>query len=122
MKSRKLLISGAAAIIVIIGLSVYASSRPGPYDALAKCLTEKGYTMYGASWCPHCTDQKELFGKSFKHINYVECAAPGGDGVKALCKNKGVKNLPTWITPKGKKLVGVQSLDDLAGESACPLP
>ena len=124
-KSRKRLIGGAivaAGIVLIIGLAVYASSRPGPYDALAKCLTESGYTMYGASWCPHCKDQKELFAKSFKHVNYVDCAAPGGDGIKELCKSKGVKNLPTWITPKGKKLVGVQDLDDLAEESACPLP
>jgi glutaredoxin len=124
-KSRMLLIGGSAVIagmIVIIGLAVYASSRPGPYDTLAKCLTRKGYTFYGASWCPHCKDQKALFDKSIKHVNYVECAVQGGDGITALCKSKGVKNLPTWITPKGKKLVGVQDLGDLAEMSACPIP
>ena len=124
-KSRKLLISVAAvavAMVMVIGLALIAASRPGPYDALAKCLTQKGYTMYGSRDCPHCKEQKAFFDKSFKRVNYVECAAPDGSGVNELCRIKDIKDLPTWITPKGKKLVGVHSLGELADESSCPLP
>jgi len=61
-------------------------------DAFAKCLTSKGLTMYGAVWCPHCKDQKALFGDSFKYVNYVECP----DNTE-LCLAKGIQGYPTWI-------------------------
>ena len=42
----------------------------GPEDpkirALAEHLTEEGALFYGASWCPHCQEQKLLFGASGK--------------------------------------------------------
>ncbi len=61
--------------------------------AFAKCLTEKGWKMYGADWCPHCKAQKELFGEeAFKYINYIECT------VKAdVCSAKRIEGYPTWI-------------------------
>ena len=41
---------------------------------LAKYLQSSGAIMYGAFWCPHCSRQKELFGKeAWKYISYVEC-------------------------------------------------
>ena len=123
-KSRPLIIAGVVALVliaVIVGYTRHLSSQPGPYDDLAKCITKKGFVMYGASWCPHCTDQKALFGKSVKHINYVECAREDGQGVKQVCKDKGIKQMPTWITPDGTLETGVKQLADLALESSCPL-
>ncbi len=70
------------------------SSCPYTTDkvALAKCLTEKGWHMYGAYWCPHCKAQKEMFGEeAFKFVNYIECT----DKVD-LCNAKNVKGYPTW--------------------------
>ena len=64
-------------------------------DTFAKCLTEKGWVMYGAEWCVHCKAQKERFGESFQYIKYVECP----DNIK-LCLNKGVNGYPTWIVEK----------------------
>jgi len=61
-------------------------------DAFAKCLTEKGFTMYGAEWCSHCKAEKAMFGSSFKYINYVECP----DNLQ-LCIDKGIAGYPTWI-------------------------
>ncbi|MEI8253857.1 MAG: hypothetical protein WCG25_09235 [bacterium] len=29
--------------------------------------------MYGTETCSHCIAQKELFGDSFKYINYIDC-------------------------------------------------
>jgi hypothetical protein len=64
-------------------------------DDFAKCVTEKGWTMYGAVWCSHCKDQKELFGEAFQYIKYVECP----DNIQ-LCLDKGVNGYPTWIVEK----------------------
>lgn len=71
------------------------SSCPYTTDkiVLAKCLTEKGWTMYGADWCPHCKAQKEMFGvDAFKFVNYVECPENSN-----LCNAKGITGYPTWI-------------------------
>src|ERR1041385_8352379 len=46
-------------------------------DSFAQCVSAKGARMYGAWWCPHCADQKELFGFAFQYVNYVECSPPG---------------------------------------------
>lgn len=64
-------------------------------NAFAKCLTDKGWVMYGAAWCSHCKTQKELFGSSFQYIKYVECP----DNTQ-LCLDKGVNGFPTWIIEK----------------------
>ena len=61
---------------------------------LAKLMSEKGITMYGAYWCPHCSRQKELFGQeAWSYISYVECA-PKGYGFRGICKN--IDGYPTF--------------------------
>jgi len=124
-RNKTLVIAGGVALIVILlfgGLAVYSNTRPGPYDDFAKCLTQKGFKMYGASWCSHCTDQKTMFGKSFKFVDYVECADPGGGGVLQKCKDAGVEKLPTWVVPGDRKIPGVMPMYDLAARSGCALP
>jgi hypothetical protein len=64
-------------------------------DSFAKCLTENGWSMYGAIWCAHCKSQKEMFGSSFQYIKYVECP----DNVQ-FCLDKGVNAYPTWLVEK----------------------
>lgn len=108
-------------VLSIIALA-YVRSRPKATPAgaaaLAQCLTEKGVKFYGASWCPHCKDQKELFGGAVSQLPYVECAA--GNGQSELCTKAGVEGYPTWINAKGEKLTGVQSFEQLADFSGCP--
>ena len=50
------------------------SSGPGEYDDFASCLFEEQVTMYGTEWCSHCQNQKKTFGKSFKYVDFVDCA------------------------------------------------
>jgi hypothetical protein len=58
--SKKIIIATiiiAAIILAGVGywkLSGMFVSTAGKYDNFAKCLTEKGVEMYGASWCSHC--------------------------------------------------------------------
>ena len=73
-------------------------------DAFAKCLTAKGLTMYGAEWCPHCKDQKALFGDSFKYVNYVECPQNTN-----LCLAKGIQGYPTWIVESATSSVSTST-------------
>jgi glutaredoxin len=92
----------------------------GPsYDTFATCLTEKGVTMYGAFWCPHCVRQKEAFGSSFDLINYVECSLPDKSGQTQVCIDAKVESYPTWEFADGSRLTGEQPLDRLGQKAGC---
>lgn len=92
------------------------NSTAGKYDAFAKCLSQKGATMYGAEWCGHCKKQKESFGSSFSYVNYVECPEN-----EALCTSQGIRGYPTWII-NGQKYEGEQSFEALNQATGCSLP
>ncbi len=83
--------------------------------ALAKHLRKKGVKMYGAFWCGHCAQQKELFGQqAFSQINYIECDPKGKNPQPQKCTQAGIKGFPTWQLPNGKTLPGQAPLSDLA--------
>ena len=88
-------------------------------EKLAKCLTTAGAKMYGAYWCPHCADQKKLFGDSFKYVSYVECDAKGENANPEACKKAGIEGYPTWIFSDGTKVTGTQKLAKLSELSNC---
>jgi hypothetical protein len=91
-------------------------------DSFAQCVSAKGARMYGAWWCPHCADQKELFGFAFQYVNYVECSPPGQRVMNDTCKQAGIKNFPTWQYPDGSRTEGAQPLETLAQKTGCKLP
>ncbi|MBW4662974.1 MAG: hypothetical protein KME01_02035 [Chroococcus sp. CMT-3BRIN-NPC107] len=81
---------------------------------LARHLTKVGAKEYIAWWCPHCHEQKLLFGKeAYKEINSVECAEGGIDPRPDLCKTAKIESFPTWEI-NGKLYPGVKSLNELA--------
>jgi uncharacterized membrane protein len=89
---------------------------------LAEHLTKTGAKMYGAYWCSHCHDQKELFGKeAVAKMPYIECAEGGKNAQPATCTAAGVKSFPTWEI-NGKKLEGAEPLTKLAEASRYPGP
>ena len=80
----------------------------------AKFLREKNIVMYSAYWCPHCHDQKQLFGKeAVKELKVVECAKDGKDNNYKLCQTKGIEGFPSWEI-NGKIYSGTRDLNDLA--------
>lgn len=82
--------------------------------ALARHLTQVGAKEYGAYWCPHCHEQKELFGKeAFVLLDYVECDPRGKNARPNLCQTAKIEGYPTWEID-GKLYAGVQSLSKLA--------
>jgi uncharacterized membrane protein len=92
---------------------VRSISRPGVV-ALADHLTASGAVMYTAYWCPHCHEQKELFGKeAAARLKIVECAPDGRNSQTALCQKKGVQGYPSWEI-KGSLDSGAKPLRRLA--------
>lgn len=116
------------ALVLIIPLTVIAflliknTQTPGKFDLLAKCLSETGVKMYGAWWCPHCKNQKDMFGKSFRYINYVECAEPGTrQGQTRECQDAGVESYPTWVFPDGRVVRGEIKPEKISEITNCPV-
>src|SRR3989338_2849706 len=104
----------ALAVLILSAMVISACSpKSGEYDAFEKCLTESGVIMYGTEWCPHCKDQKALFGKSFQYVNYVDC-----DRQRQACIEAGVQGYPTWDI-EGKLYSGTQPLFRLSSLSGC---
>lgn len=124
MKNKKILpalIIGIAAIAAV-GMIVAASNKPAPLDGFASCLKDKGATFYGAFWCPHCQNQKKLFGKSAGKLPYVECSASNGKGQLPVCTDKKIEGYPTWEFADGSRESGELSLERLAEKTGCALP
>lgn len=97
--------------------------RSGEYDAFAKCLASKQAKMYGLYWCPHCADQKAMFGDSFQYVPYVECAIKGVPHELAPeCKAAGAKLFPSWQFGTDPPKEGVLSLQQLSEKTGCSLP
>jgi hypothetical protein len=84
---------------------------------LAAKLTAAGVTMYGAFWCPHCSRQKELFGrKAWGMVQYVECAGQGYNGSPAVCAAANIDGYPTWVFADGTQVSGERPLEYLASQ------
>ena len=99
----------------IVAPAVTTTSGPAQL-ALVRHLREIGAKEYGAYWCPHCHDQKMLFGKEAAAlIDYVECDPRGQNSRAEICQAAAanVKGFPTWEI-KGQFYSGTQSLEKLA--------
>jgi thiol-disulfide isomerase/thioredoxin len=116
-----LLIVGATLIAGVYFLSL-KKNQPGKLDIFAACLGQKGAMFYGAFWCPHCQDQKAMFGKSAKLIPYTECSTPDGNSQLAVCKDKKIEGYPTWEFADGSRKTGKVPLETLSEKTGCPLP
>ncbi len=121
MKHKLKIIFGSLVIVLIfVFLFLIFLSRDetkADLNNFARCLADKGVIMYGAEWCSHCQAQKQLFGQSFKRVNYVECPQD-----PKRCLEAGIDAYPTWIMADGQRLVGEQKLEDLSRISGCSIP
>ncbi|MBK5215475.1 MAG: hypothetical protein JJE53_01560 [Candidatus Pacebacteria bacterium] len=121
----KFIIFIVVVVLVIGGFGIYVSitpQKPGKLDTFAKCIESSGAKFYGAFWCSHCQNQKELFGSSEKYLPYIECSTLDGQGVNQVCKDNGIEGYPTWVFADESRLSGELSLITLAGKTQCVLP
>lgn len=91
-------------------------------ETLAKCLTDKGAKFYGASWCAHCKNQKEMFGQAAQYLPYVECSTEDGKSQLPICKENNITGYPTWVFADGSRESGEVPLEKLSEKTGCQLP
>ena len=121
-KTKNALIYGVVAILLAgayLGGRYYKNHK---YDSFAKCLATKQAKMYGLYWCPHCIEQKEMFGASFRYVPYVECAIRGSSEMAPECKAAGLKLFPSWQFGGNPPIEGVFPLQVLGSQTGCSLP
>ncbi len=82
-------------------------------EGFAKCLTDKGAVLYTSTGCPHCQDQKELFGEALQHVENVDCVTDPN-----VCSENGIRVVPTWII-NNERYEGVRTLEELGELTGC---
>ena len=101
---------------------LYYQKPVSTLDDFAQCLKAKSARMYGAWWCPHCAEQKEMFGFAFQYVDYVECSPLNQKTMNDVCKQAGIKGYPTWQFADGSRVEGPQPLSALGAKTGCKLP
>jgi len=113
-------------IVLVVAVSGYfiwqEKQKPAPLDDFAKCLKDKGAKFYGAFWCPHCQNQKKVFGRSERYLNYIECSTPDGKNQLQVCIDADIQGYPTWEFADKSRQTGELSLQQLADKTGCQLP
>ncbi len=118
--SKKLIIGLLLSVFALTGCGTVNGGAS--YDEFAACLTDEGMTLYGAFWCSHCADQKQMFGSAMDYIDYVECDPKGDDGQPEVCLEEGIEAYPTWKHADGRSWTGTQSFEKLSEITGCPVP
>ena len=115
-----------ASVLGMLCLSAvtFSAADRSKLDDFTRCLTDKKAVMYGAFYCEHCKEQKDLFGDSAQYLPYVECVERGTRKVTDQCKTLGIRRTPTWIFEQsGERVDGkVLSLQELSQKTGCKLP
>jgi len=123
MSNKILLLGGIAlALILLVGGALWTRNAPGKLDGFAQCIADSGTKFYGAFWCPHCQNQKKMFGNSAEYLPYIECSAQDTKHQLQVCTDAGVTGYPTWEFPNGERMSGEVPLETLAEKTNCELP
>jgi hypothetical protein len=87
---------------------------------LARHLSWQGAVLDVAYWCPHCFEQKQMFGREASaELKVVECAPDGVQNQAALCQQMQLVEYHSWDID-GQVDVGVKSLRRLSELSRVP--
>ena len=96
-------------IFVGIGFGYMNTLKPAPLDDFAKCLSEKGAIMYGATACQYTHAQQGMFGNSMRFIDSRD-----------FTEDSNIKITPTWLI-NGKYYENVQTFNRLAQLTDCKI-
>lgn len=104
----------AIIVIGIVGLAVSSNNqtkkdnnpvKTAALQQVADALTSSGTKFFGASWCPHCAEQKSFFAKAVKSLPYIECSTGGaGTPQTQICIDNKIESYPTWEFTGGKRV------------------
>lgn len=109
---KKIVLVGILAMAFFAGCS--QTTQPDNLNSFAQCLTENWAIMYWAENCPHCLEQKKMFGDSFQYIDYVECTIE-----YERCAN--LRGVPARQFTDGSVVEWRQKLETLATLTNCEL-
>jgi uncharacterized membrane protein len=121
---------GAAIVTIVVMAGAYALDVPPPRapadrrayaTELARHLTLSGAKFYGAYWCSHCAEQKDMFGSAAALLPYVECDPRPPGAQPDTCKAKNIRGYPTWEI-NGQRREGVLFFSELAELSGFRAP
>jgi len=93
----------------------YSIAEIEDIEEFAKCLSEKDILVYLNSEFSNYGKQIMIFGTSFEHLNVIDCSKE-----IERCLEDEVTQVPTWII-NNERILGVQSLKNLADLSGCSL-
>jgi len=82
-------------------------------ERVAQCLSDKGAKLYTSQYCPHCQEQKKMFGDALSKLDIAECSTQIEE-----CQNAGITAYPTWII-NGRKFLGTKDMNTLYDLSDC---
>ncbi|KAK4791824.1 hypothetical protein SAY86_032237 [Trapa natans] len=110
--------SSSAELVEMPYFTTEITTESSPFTvSLSRHLHSIGAKMYGAFWCSHCLEQKQMFGKeAAKVLDYVECFPNGykkGTKIEKTCTDAAIEGFPTWII-NGQVLSGERELSELA--------
>ncbi len=119
-------------VIVVLAIVVVLAKNTDPQEvvtltpeleAFNNCLADSGAKFYGAIWCPHCAEQKEILGytKFQTPPTYIECSPVQGAPLLAECQAAGIQSFPTWDFADGSRQTGTMSIDMLSAKTSCEL-
>lgn len=98
MKPKFFFIFIIVIVLLVGGLGIFMNrdtGGPAKYDVFAQALKASGAEFYGAFWCPHCQEQKDLFGTSKKYLPYIECSNTDNTP-KQICLDNKIEGYPSW--------------------------
>lgn len=114
--------------VVSAGIMFLAQREPAPQQdltSLVECINETGVVYYKSVQCSNCRRQEQRLGDAYWKLNSIECHPDGQDSNPKLCLEKEVSKTPTFILEKDdvelNRLVGLQSVENLAEFSGCNL-
>ncbi len=120
--SREARIWIVIAVVLALSYGAFWYHNNHRYDEFAKCLASRQTKMYGLYWCPHCAEQKAMFGRAFHYVPYVECAIKGSHELAPACTAAGVKLFPSWQFGANPPIEGVFPMQELSDKTGCSLP
>lgn len=116
---KKFLLIFGLMIVSTVMLASCGEPHDGKYAELAKCLTKEGVKFYGAFWCPHCQEQKAIFGDDMRYVTYIECDARDPKGKPEQCAEAKIDRYPSWFFPGQGVETGLHQPEALAKKAGC---
>jgi hypothetical protein len=99
-------------ILGIISLTIFIKIKPQEItsEEIAKCIGENS-KLYNQIGCPHCENQKNIFGENIKYLNIILC-----DNDWEQCSQ--ITGTPSWEI-NGEMYTGTKSIEELKKLTNC---